>query len=80
MVVETVDYQPNEMGLFPTPTTPDEVGARMLIQERIDSSQATDDAKKGLISRQEADAANDVAMQLSDNEDAGAEVCNLDKH
>lgn len=73
MVVETVDYQPNEMGLFPAPTTPDEVGARMLIQERIDTEQAAEDAKKVMAARREADAANDVEMQLSD-EEAGAEV------
>lgn len=34
VVVETVDYQPNEQGLFPPPTTPDEVGKRVLAQER----------------------------------------------
>jgi splicing factor 3A subunit 1 len=32
VVVETVDYQPFEMGNFPPPTTPDEVGARVLMQ------------------------------------------------
>lgn len=36
MVVETVDYQPMEHGNFPPPTTPDEVGARVLMQERIE--------------------------------------------
>ncbi|PSN58439.1 Splicing factor 3A subunit 1 [Blattella germanica] len=36
VVVETVDYQPFEMGNFPPPTTPDEVGARVLMQERIE--------------------------------------------
>lgn len=35
VVVETVDYQQNEAGHFPTPTTPDEVGARILMQERV---------------------------------------------
>lgn len=32
VVVETVDYQPFEHGNFPPPTTPDEVGARVLMQ------------------------------------------------
>ncbi|CAG2064894.1 unnamed protein product [Timema podura] len=32
VVVETVDYQPFEQGNFPAPTTPDEVGARVLMQ------------------------------------------------
>ncbi|XP_042894743.1 splicing factor 3A subunit 1 [Parasteatoda tepidariorum] len=36
VVVETVDYQPNEQGLFPPPTTPDEVGSRVLQQQRLD--------------------------------------------
>ncbi|CAF3094846.1 unnamed protein product [Rotaria socialis] len=36
VVVETVDYQPQEQGNFPPPTTPEMVGARMLLQERLD--------------------------------------------
>ncbi|KAJ8309400.1 hypothetical protein KUTeg_014274 [Tegillarca granosa] len=36
VVVETVDFQPNEQGNLPPPTTPEEVGARVLAQERID--------------------------------------------
>lgn len=39
VVVETVDYQPFEMGNFPAPTTPEEVGARILIQERIEEGE-----------------------------------------
>jgi len=39
VVVETVDYQPNEPGNFPPPTTPDEVGARVLMQERIEDGE-----------------------------------------
>lgn len=37
VVVETVDYQPNEVGNFPPPTTPQDVGARIVAQERFDS-------------------------------------------
>lgn len=36
VVVETVDYQPNEQGLFPPPTCPDEVGTRVLAQQRLE--------------------------------------------
>jgi len=36
VVVETVDYQPNETGNLPPPTTPDEVGARLLQQQRFE--------------------------------------------
>jgi splicing factor 3A subunit 1 len=38
VVVETVEYQPNEVGNFPPPTTPADVGARVLAQERIEAS------------------------------------------
>lgn len=38
-MVETVDYQPFEIGNFPPPTTPEEVGARILIQERIEEGE-----------------------------------------
>lgn len=31
-----MDYQQFEIGNFPPPTTPEEVGARMLIQERLE--------------------------------------------
>lgn len=42
VVVETVDYQPHEPGNFPPPTTPDEVGARVLMQERIEDGEETE--------------------------------------
>ncbi|XP_063430548.1 splicing factor 3A subunit 1-like [Mytilus trossulus] len=42
VVVETVDFQPNEQGNFPPPTTPDEVGARILMQERGGGEKADD--------------------------------------
>ena len=36
VVVETVDYQPQEQGMFPPPTTPEQVGSRILLQARIE--------------------------------------------
>ena len=39
VVVEVVDYLPYESGNFPPPTTPEEVGARLLIQERLEDGQ-----------------------------------------
>lgn len=39
VVVETVDYQPHESGNFPAPTTPEEVGARVLMQERLEDGE-----------------------------------------
>ena len=38
VVVETVDYQPWESGHFPPPTNPTEVGARVLMQRRVESN------------------------------------------
>lgn len=35
VIVETVDFQPNEMGDFPSTTTASDVGARLLEEERI---------------------------------------------
>ena len=35
-VVETIDYQPWEVGTFPPPTIPSEVGRRVLAQDRLD--------------------------------------------
>lgn len=34
-----MDYQQFEIGNFPPPTTPEEVGARILIQERIEEGE-----------------------------------------
>ncbi|XP_054161737.1 splicing factor 3A subunit 1-like [Oppia nitens] len=36
VIVENVDYQPHEQGLFPPPTTPERVGSRILLQQRIE--------------------------------------------
>ena len=41
VVVETVDYQPWEVGNFPPPTNPTEVGARVLMQRRVESNPST---------------------------------------
>lgn len=44
VVVETVDYQPGETGNFPPPTTPQDVGARVIAQERLDSGMPIENA------------------------------------
>uniref|UniRef100_T1JKU4 Splicing factor 3A subunit 1 n=1 Tax=Strigamia maritima TaxID=126957 RepID=T1JKU4_STRMM len=36
VIVEAVDYQSHEHGYFPPPTTPEEIGARVLAQERYE--------------------------------------------
>ncbi|XP_053324530.1 splicing factor 3A subunit 1 [Spea bombifrons] len=45
VVVETVDFQPNEQGNFPPPTTPEELGARILIQERYEKFGESEDVE-----------------------------------
>ena len=37
-MVETVDYQQWEVGNFPPPTNPEEVGARVLMQRRVEAN------------------------------------------
>jgi len=44
VVVETVEYLTSETGNLPPPTTPDEVGARMLQQQRFEEGIADDDS------------------------------------
>lgn len=38
VIVETVDYQLNETGNFPPPTTPEQVGSRLLLQQRLEAN------------------------------------------
>lgn len=66
-----MDYQPNEAGMFPTPTTPEEVGARILMQERIDEVEAEKAPTKPTADRSlaAAEQPDDVEMELSDKED-----------
>ncbi|XP_011494134.1 PREDICTED: splicing factor 3A subunit 1 [Ceratosolen solmsi marchali] len=60
VVVETVDYQQFEVGNFPAPTTPDEVGARVLMQERIEDGEEVEmqiesDGEDEMLSRMEGE-------------------------
>ena len=80
VVVETVDYQPNELGHFPTPTTPDEVGARVLMQERLENdpeengagaADDSDEEGERRVKKPTRDEKEDVEMELSDKEDDG---------
>lgn len=47
VVVETVDFQYGEIGNFPPPTTPDQVGVRTLMQERVDNGEETIEMSDG---------------------------------
>lgn len=53
VVVEVVDYQPYETGNFPAPTTPDEVGARVLMEQRLQEDD--DDIEMQIESDEEID-------------------------
>ncbi|KAI7797556.1 putative splicing factor 3A subunit 1, partial [Triplophysa rosa] len=55
VVVETVDFQPNEQGHFPPPTTPEELGARILIQERYDKFGESEEVEMEVESEDEED-------------------------
>ncbi|GLV44318.1 Splicing factor 3a subunit 1 [Carabus blaptoides fortunei] len=66
VVVETVDYQQFEIGNFPPPTTPEEVGARMLIQERLEDG---DDIEMQLESDDDDQTPSSNDIGLSSMED-----------
>ncbi|KAM6954705.1 splicing factor 3A subunit 1 [Aplochiton taeniatus] len=55
VVVETVDFQPSEQGHFPPPTTPEELGARILIQERYDKFGESEEVEMEVESEDEDD-------------------------
>lgn len=64
VVVETVDYPAGELGDFPPPTTPLEVGARVLAQERgedLAHNQDDDDTEMQLESDSESESDEDLA-------------------
>ncbi|XP_068594958.1 splicing factor 3A subunit 1 isoform X1 [Brachionichthys hirsutus] len=55
VVVETVDFQPIEQGHFPPPTTPEELGARILIQERYEKYGESEEVEMEVESEDEDD-------------------------
>ncbi|XP_066500734.1 splicing factor 3A subunit 1 [Hoplias malabaricus] len=55
VVVETVDFQPNEHGNFPPPTNPEELGARILIQERYEKYGESEEVEMEVESEDEED-------------------------
>ncbi|KAI1289468.1 Splicing factor 3A subunit 1 [Halotydeus destructor] len=59
VMVETVDYQPHEQGMFPPPTTPEQVGSRIILQARIEQEQVT--------------ASDDMDMDLDDDDNSKRE-------
>lgn len=76
VVVETVDYMPGEIGNFPPPTTPDEVGARVLMQERggaADNDKAEEEEDDD---EEEAEESDGEAME-SEPEEEPSQVSKL---
>ncbi|VEL10655.1 unnamed protein product [Protopolystoma xenopodis] len=80
VVVETVDFQPNEAGNFPLPTTPEEVGARVIAEERrnLEESSVNESAPEssnppppGLM--------DDIPEQLDEDEDDEASDAEIDE-
>uniref|UniRef100_A0A8D9DQP7 Splicing factor 3A subunit 1 n=1 Tax=Cacopsylla melanoneura TaxID=428564 RepID=A0A8D9DQP7_9HEMI len=71
VVVETVDYMPGEPGNFPPPTTPDEVGARVLMQERMDNGEEDDEEEEEMEEEYEGEKRNedDDDMQIGSDEE-----------
>ncbi|XP_074105276.1 splicing factor 3A subunit 1 [Cotesia typhae] len=92
VVVETVDYQQFEVGNFPAPTTPDEVGARVLMQERIEEGedvemQIESDGDDEMLNRSDMDKertakdnnqVQDMEEDSSDDETSTMEMLSLD--
>ncbi|CAK1543814.1 unnamed protein product [Leptosia nina] len=63
VVVETVDYPAGELGEFPPPTTPLEVGARVLAQERGEdiAHHDEDDTEMQIESESDSESDDDLA-------------------
>lgn len=78
VVVETVDYQPHESGNFPAPTTPEEVGARVLMQERLEDGEENE---MQMESEPEDEDEEDIEGHLREEDDelAVMEDLTLDK-
>lgn len=70
VVVETVDYPAGEPGDFPPPTTPLEVGARVIAQERGDdiaqNQNEDDDTEMQLESESESESDDDDLAEMED--------------
>lgn len=69
VVVETVDFQSNESGNFPPPTTPEEVGARLLAQERYEAQRASQAAAAEAKREERAAVAVGANTQVEDMEE-----------
>jgi len=70
VVVETIEFPENESGDLPPPVTPDELGARLIAQERYERMKEHPEEFDAGDSEEEKEADNDVEMDVdSSSED-----------
>ncbi|CAI9589190.1 unnamed protein product [Staurois parvus] len=79
VVVETVDFQPNEQGNFPPPTTPEELGARILIQERYEKFGESEEVEMEVESDEEEDVKDSKAEEGTSQMDQDTQVQDMDE-
>lgn len=79
VVVETVDFQPNEQGHFPPPTTPEELGARILIQERYEKYGESEEVEMEVESEDEDDDREDRNEGHPSQPDQDTQVQDMDE-
>uniref|UniRef100_A0A8C7YK44 Splicing factor 3a, subunit 1 n=1 Tax=Oryzias sinensis TaxID=183150 RepID=A0A8C7YK44_9TELE len=79
VVVETVDFQPNEQGHFPPPTTPEELGARILIQERYEKYGESEEVEMEVESEDEEDEREKRAEGQHSQPDQDTQVQDMDE-
>ncbi|CAL8294910.1 splicing factor 3A subunit 1 [Gadus morhua] len=79
VVVETVDFQPNEQGHFPPPTTPEELGARILIQERYDKFGESEEVEMEVESDDDEDGREDRNNGQPAQPDQDTQVQDMDE-
>ncbi|XP_075895194.1 splicing factor 3A subunit 1 isoform X1 [Nelusetta ayraudi] len=79
VVVETVDFQPNEQGHFPPPTTPEELGARILIQERYEKFGESEEVEMEVESEDEDDERQERNHGQHSQPDQDTQVQDMDE-
>ncbi|XP_031426009.1 splicing factor 3A subunit 1 [Clupea harengus] len=79
VVVETVDFQPNEQGNFPPPTTPEELGARLLIQERYEKYGESEEVEMEVESEDDDDEREDREEGHSAQPDQDTQLQDMDE-
>ncbi|XP_053725582.1 splicing factor 3A subunit 1 [Synchiropus splendidus] len=79
VVVETVDFQPNEQGHFPPPTTPEELGARILIQERYEKYGESEEVEMEVESEDEEDERESRNIGMLSQPDQDTQLQDMDE-